>query len=66
MRLLQNKFLTHPAGYFDFLTMSSHIRDPIYMQLVDHTRVSCVASRGWMYTWVALIATRGSYVGCHS
>ena len=66
MGLLQNKFLTHPADYFDFLIMSSHIRDPIYMQLADHMRVSVVASRGWMYTQVALIATRGSYASCQS
>ena len=66
MGLLQTKFFTHPAGYFDFLTMSSHIRNPIYMQLVDHTRVSVVASRVWMYTQVALIAAHGSYAGFHS
>ena len=64
---LMMKYIPHSSSWLlCHFTMSSCIRDSPYVQLTDHSRVSVAASREWMYSWVALIATRESFAGCPS
>ena len=64
--LLVNGIHYPSSVFFSFLDMSRHICDSVHMQLVDHLRVLVFASRGWMYPWVSLIESHGSYASCPS
>ena len=42
------------------------IHDSPYRQVANHTRVSCITSRGCLYSRVTLMETHGSFAGCPS
>ena len=59
-------YIYHPTSWlFLPLNMSSVVRASSYMQLACCTRVSVIASRVQICTWVTLRATRVSYASFH-
>ena len=61
------KYISPPSSWLlCYFAMLSCIRDSLHVQLAHHSWVSVAASREWIYSRVALIATRESFAGCPS